>query len=188
MLSGVPNGTYILTSHEDGCLAFWDAKNETTPIHVRTIDSTNVNIPRGSYKSPSETFTFENRSLKWLGVVPPILDDTSLVIAGGQLSNLPQKGSDIFRLWAKSVKFSGGIHCRGTLPTSKNSVSSQLSPILFHVPSYRAPLPFITERMEPLVLLALLETGDIAAFSMPDCQPLAVAQTLPPAISFISLP
>jgi hypothetical protein len=34
----------------------------------------------------------------------------------------------------------------------------------------------------------MLETGEIAAFSLPDCQLLPVAQTLPPALSFVSPP
>src|SRR6202048_1971802 len=53
-----PSGTYILTCHEDGCLAFWDAKNEAAPIHVRTVDDTHVDIPRNSYASKGDAETF----------------------------------------------------------------------------------------------------------------------------------
>jgi syntaxin-binding protein 5 len=48
--------------------------------------------------------------------------------------------------------------------------------------------PFYNGTHEPLALLALLETGEIASFSLPDCQLLPVAQTLPPALSFVSPP
>ena len=88
-----PSGTYILTSHEDGCLAFWDARNEAAPLHVRTVDDTHVNIPRGSYTSrEDEVSTIREPIIQiaWCSATDP--EDTSIVVSGGQLSNLPDKG------------------------------------------------------------------------------------------------
>jgi syntaxin-binding protein 5 len=184
-----PSGTFILTCHEDGCLAFWDAKNEAAPVHVRTIDETYVNIPRGSYPSTEhdETFTIREPIVQvaWCSATDP--EDTSIVVTGGQLSNLPQKGMTFLdfgptpaNLIAEtlSTHFSRPRKQR-ILPTFSNPLSFSVIP---------RTSPFFNGTHEPLALLALLETGEIAAFSLPDCQLLPVAQTLPPALSFVSPP
>jgi syntaxin-binding protein 5 len=184
-----PTGTYILTCHEDGCLAFWDAKNEAAPLHVRTIDETHVNIPRNTYASKADTETFTIREpvvqAAWCSATDP--EDTSIVISGGQLSNLAQKGLTFLDFGlaptsligdALSTHFSQPRKQR-ILPTFSNALSFTVIP---------RTSPFYNGTHEPLALLALLETGEIAAFSLPDCQILPVAQTLPPALSFVSPP
>jgi hypothetical protein len=184
-----PSGTYILTCHEDGCLAFWDAKNEAAPLHVRTIDETHVNIPRNTYASKADTETFTIREpvvqAAWCSATDP--EDTSIVISGGQLSNLTQKGLTFLDFGlaptsligdALSTHFSQPRKQR-ILPTFSNALSFTVIP---------RTTPFYNGTHEPLALLALLETGEIAAFSLPDCQLLPVAQTLPPALSFVSPP
>jgi syntaxin-binding protein 5 len=184
-----PSGTFILTGHEDGCLAFWDAKNDAAPIHVRTIDETHVNIPRNSYgsKGDAETFTIREPIIQaaWCSATDP--DDTSIVISGGQLSNLPQKGLTYLDFGvapasligdAVSTFFSGPRKQR-ILPTFSNALSFTIIP---------RTSPFYNGTHEPLAILALLETGEVAAYALPDCQLLPVAQTLPPALSFVSPP
>lgn len=184
-----PTGSYILTCHDDGCLAFWDARNESAPLHVRTIDETHVNIPRGTYYTSKEDDTFTIREpivqVAWCSATDP--EDTSIVVAGGQLSNLPQKGLTFLDFGPTptnmipdtlATHFSRARKQR-ILHTFSNALSFTIIP---------RTTPFYNGTHEPLALLALLETGEIAAFSFPDCQLLPVAQTLPPAISFISPP
>jgi syntaxin-binding protein 5 len=182
-----PNGTYILTAHEDGCLAFWDAKTEASPVHVRTVDATHVNIPRGTYTHPSDTYTIRDPIVQvaWCSATDP--DDTSLVVIGGHLSNLHQKGLTYFDFGPSPTTLVGDYMAnyfasprkQRLLPTSSDPISCLILP---------SSSPFYNGTHEPLILLSILETGDLSAFSMPDCQPLAVAKTLPPAIAFISPP
>ena len=184
-----PSGTYILTCHEDGCLAIWDAKNEAAPIHVRTIDETHVNIHKSSYasKSDADTFTIREPILQaaWCSATDP--DDTSIIVSGGQISNLPQKGLTYLDFGVAPASLIGDAlstffsvpRKQRILPVFSNALSFTIIP---------RTSPFYNGTHEPLAILALLETGEVAAYSLPDCQLLPVAQTLPPALSFVSPP
>ncbi|KAK3067713.1 hypothetical protein LTS18_000967, partial [Coniosporium uncinatum] len=46
-----PNGTFILTGHEDGSLVFWDAKDGRL-LMARSLDATNINQP-GTGRAPT---------------------------------------------------------------------------------------------------------------------------------------
>lgn len=182
-----PNGTYILTAHEDGCLAFWDARTEGAPVHVRTIDDTFVNIPRGSYSAPSETMTIREPIVQVAWCSGTNVDDTSLVIAGGQLSNLPQKGLTYMDFGPPpSSLVSDSMSNYFARPRKQRILPTFSNPLSFTVIPRSSP--YYNGTHEPIVLLGLLETGELTAYSMPDCQPLQVAQTLPPALSFVSPP
>jgi syntaxin-binding protein 5 len=183
-----PSGTYVLTCHEDGCIAFWDAKNEAAPLHVRTVDETFVNIPRGSYQTKTEeTMTIREPIVQaaWCSATDP--EDTSILISGGQQSNLAQKGLTYFdfgpttgNLLAEHLSnHVSSPRKQRILPTFSQALSFTVIP---------RTSPFYNGTHEPLAVLALLETGEIASYSLPDCQPLPVAQTLPPAITFVSPP
>jgi syntaxin-binding protein 5 len=183
-----PSGTYILTCHEDGCLAFWDAKNEATPIHVRTVDETHVNIPRGTYH-PHEDDHFTIREpivqVAWCSATDP--EDTSIIVSGGQLSNLPDKGMTYLDFGVTPANLvTEHLSNYFARPRKQRILHTFSNPLSFTVIPRASP--FYNGTHEPLALLALLETGEIAAFSLPDCQLLPVAQTLPPALSFVSPP
>lgn len=188
-LSWSPSGSYIVTAHEDGCLAFWEAKNEGRPIHVRTLDESHVNIPKSSYavRGDDEEIVLRDPIVQIAWCSATDLEDTSIAVAGGQLSNMPQKGLTYLDFGttpqnligeALSNHFSRPRKQR-ILPTFSNALSFSIIP---------RSTPFYNGTHEPLALLAMLETGEIAAFSMPDCQLLPVAKTLPPALSFVSPP
>ena len=187
-LSWHPSGTYILTAHEDGCLAFWDARNEAAPLHVRTVDDTHVNIPRGSYTSrEDETLSIREPILQiaWCSATDP--EDTSIIVSGGQLSNLSDKGLTFLDFGVTPTSLIGdSISNHFARPRKSRILHTFSNPLSFTI--IPRTTPFYNGTHEPLALLASLETGEIAAFSLPDCQLLPVAQTLPPAISFVSPP
>lgn len=182
-----PSGSYILTAHEDGCLAFWDAKSDAAPIHVRTVDETRVNIPRGSYHSDEEPHTIREPIVQvaWCSATDP--DDTSIIVTGGQLSNLPDKGMTYMDFGITPANLIGDtLSNHFGMPRKQRIMHTFSNPLNFLVIPRSSP--FYNGTHEPIAILAMLETGEIAAFSLPDCLPLAVSQTLPPAISFVSPP
>ena len=183
-----PSGSYILTCHEDGCLAFWDAKNEAAPIHVRTVDETHVNIPRGSYiQRDEETHTIREPVVQaaWCSATDP--EDTSIIVSGGQQSNLPNKGLTFLDFGVGPTNVLGEhLSNHFARPRKQRILHTFSNPLSFTI--IPRTTPFYNGTHEPIALLATLETGEIAAFSLPDCQLLPVAQTLPPAISFVSPP
>jgi WD40 repeat protein len=182
-----PSGTYILTCHEDGCIAFWDAKNEATPLHVRTVDETFVNLPRGSYKSDAEMMTIREPIVQaaWCSATDP--EDTSILISGGQQSNLAQKGLTFFDFGPTAANLLAENLSNHIANPRKQRILQTFSQALSFTIIPRSS-PFYNGTHEPIAVLALLETGEIAAYSLPDCVLLPVAQTLPPAISFVSPP
>lgn len=184
-----PSGTYILTCYEDGCLAFWDAKNESAPLHVRTLDDTHVNIPRGIYSPQPDGETVIVREpisqVAWCSATDP--EDTSIIVAGGQLSNLLQKGLTFIDFGPTPTSLMGdAISNHFSRPRKQRILSTFSSALSFTIIPQSSP--FYNGTHEPIAVLALLEAGEITAYSLPDCQPLPVSQTLPPAISFASPP
>jgi len=187
-LTWSPSGAYILTAHEDGCLAFWDAKNEGRPIHVRTLDESHVNIPKGAYNvRRDEEMVVRDPIVQIAWCSATDVEDTSIVVSGGQLSNTPQKGLTFLDYGLTPTNLMGdNLSNHFSRPRKQRILPTFSNPLTFTI--IPRSTPFFNGTHEPLALLAMLETGEVAAFSMPDCEILPVAQTLPPALSFVSPP
>ncbi|KAF2444371.1 hypothetical protein P171DRAFT_464006 [Karstenula rhodostoma CBS 690.94] len=95
-----PTGTFVLTGHEDSSLVFWDPKDGRV-IQARTLTDTCVDKPGPGTFSPGAgpgTFALKSPIFKiaWCANEDP--DDTGVLVAGGQPSNIDAKSLTFFEL------------------------------------------------------------------------------------------
>lgn len=178
-----PTGTFILTGHEDSSLVIWDPKDGRI-IQARTLQDTNVNQPGpGTFSPGAGPGTFAIKSpifkLAWCANEDP--DDTGILIAGGQPSNITAKSLTFFEL--------------GRTPIY-NTSSWQLLADHFENPKRQRilPCPPGTEVIDlcliprssphfagcqdPIAIIALLASGELITLSFPSGMPISPTNQL----------
>jgi len=178
-----PTGTFVLTGHEDSSIVIWDAKDGRL-VQARTLQDTNVNKPCPGSFSPGATegsFALKSPIFKiaWCANQDP--DDTAILIAGGQPSNITPKSLTLFEM--------------GRTPIY-NTSSWQVLSDHFENPKRQRILPcppgsevvdlFLIPRSsphfagchDPLVIIALLASGELVTLSFPSGMPICPTNQL----------
>jgi len=178
-----PTGTFVLTGHEDSSIVIWDAKDGRL-VQARTLQDTNVNKPGPGSFSPGATegsFALKSPIFKiaWCANQDP--DDTAILIAGGQPSNITPKSLTLFEM--------------GRTPIY-NTSSWQVLSDHFENPKRQRILPcppgsevvdlFLIPRSsphfagchDPLVIIALLASGELVTLSFPSGMPICPTNQL----------
>lgn len=178
-----PTGTFVLTGHEDSSIVIWDAKDGRV-VQARTVQDTNVNKPGPGSFSPGVTegsFAMKSPIFKiaWCANQDP--DDTAILIAGGQPSNITPKSLTLFEM--------------GRTPIY-NTSSWQVLSDHFENPKRQRILPcppgsevvdlFLIPRSsphfagchDPLALVALLASGELVTLSFPSGMPICPTNQL----------
>ncbi|KAH9879880.1 hypothetical protein J1614_001904 [Plenodomus biglobosus] len=178
-----PTGTFVLTGHEDGSIVIWDTKDGRI-IQARTLQDTNVNKPGpGSFSPGAVEGSFSIKSpifkIAWCANQDP--DDTAILIAGGQPSNISPKSLTLFEL--------------GRTPIYSTS-SWQLLSDHFESPKRQRILPcppgtevvdlFLIPRAsphyagchDPLAIISLLASGELITLSFPSGMPITPTNQL----------
>lgn len=178
-----PTGTFILTGHEDSSVVIWDNKDGRL-VQARTLQDTNVNKPGpGSFSPGAVEGTFALKSpifkIAWCANQDP--DDTAILIAGGQPSNISPKSLTLLEL--------------GRTPIY-NTSSWQVLSDHFENPKRQRILPcppgtevvdlFLIPRSsphyagchDPIAVIALLASGELITLSFPSGMPITPTNQL----------
>ncbi|KAH9862222.1 hypothetical protein IAQ61_010425 [Plenodomus lingam] len=178
-----PTGTFVLTGHEDGSIVIWDTKDGRI-VQARTLQDTNVNKPGpGSFSPGAVEGSFSVKSpifkIAWCANQDP--DDTAILIAGGQPSNISPKSLTLFEL--------------GRTPIY-NTSSWQVLSDHFENPKRQRILPcppgtevidlFLIPRSsphyagchDPIAIISLLASGELITLSFPSGIPITPTNQL----------
>ncbi|KAI9799011.1 MAG: hypothetical protein M1825_004907 [Sarcosagium campestre] len=185
-----PTGTFVLTGHEDSSLVVWDPKDGRI-IMARTIQDTNVQLPSAAVGLNSNTrgnITVKEPIFKisWCAKENP--DDTGILVAGGASTTLPTKGLTFLELgptpayatssWQILSAHFENPKRQGVLPTPPQAdvVDFCLIP--------RAS-PHFAGASDPVAVLALLSSGEVATLSFPSGFPISPSNHLHVSLSFV---
>ncbi|KAI9680137.1 MAG: hypothetical protein M1829_001374 [Trizodia sp. TS-e1964] len=185
-----PTGTFIMTAHEDSSLVFWDPKDGRI-VMARTLQDVNVNKPgasAGSFGSNPGTFSLKEPIFRvsWCAKENP--DDTGILLAGGASTTLLTKGLTFMELgptptyatssWQILSDHFASPKKQHILPTPPNAevVDFCLIP--------RAS-PYFAGAQDPIAVIALLSSGEIATLSFPTGYAIPPINQLHVSLSFV---
>lgn len=185
-----PTGTFILTTHEDSCMVFWDTKDGRI-VQTRTIQDSHVHIPGaplGMDADPSGVFSVREPIFRvaWCSGENP--DHTSLVIAGGNSTAMHAKGLTLFELgntppyltssWEVLSEHFASPKRQRVLPTPTTAGVVDFCLIPKTSPHYHGA-------NDPVAVLAILESGELALLQFPDGHPLSPSYLLPVSLALM---
>jgi syntaxin-binding protein 5 len=178
-----PTGTFILTGHEDSSIVIWDAKDGRV-IQARTLQDTNVDKPGPGTFSPGAvegSFALKSPIFKiaWCANQDP--DDTAILIAGGQPSNITPKSLTLFEMGRTPIYNTSTWQVLSD--HFKNPKKQRILPCppgsevvdLFLIP--RAS-PHFAGCHDPLAIIALLASGELLTLSFPTGMPICPTNQL----------
>ncbi|KAG0642875.1 lethal giant larvae like, C-terminal-domain-containing protein [Tuber brumale] len=186
-----PTGTFICTTHEDSCLVIWDSRDGRV-VQARTLQDTNVNIPCGPQPGiPSETEgTIIVRQplfkVSWCCTDNP--DDTSILVAGGNLSVMPNKGLTLLDLGPTPNMLTSSIQLVSDHFASPRRQRVLPTPADLDVVDFcllPQTSPHYAGSHDPVAVIALLASGELVTLSFPDGQPISPALVFHPSLSLI---
>ncbi|KAK3689620.1 lethal giant larvae like, C-terminal-domain-containing protein [Podospora appendiculata] len=177
-----PSGTFILTSHEDGSLVFWDAKDGRL-ITARSIYATKVNEPgsRPSEPTPVAPIT----KISWCCKENP--DDTALLIAGGQALDDPEQGMTFIELGLTPIYATSSWEILAAHFGGKRRLTLQTPPgakVLNYCLIPRTS-PHFAGTQDPIAVLTMLTSGELITLSFPSGFPISPTNMLHPSLSFV---
>ncbi|PWW71703.1 hypothetical protein C7212DRAFT_287621 [Tuber magnatum] len=186
-----PTGTFICTTYEDSCLVIWDSRDGSI-VQARTLQDTNVNIPCGpkpSMLSETEGTMIVRQPLfkvSWCCTDNP--DDTSILVAGGNLSVMPNKGLTLLDLGptpnmlTSSVQF---VSDHFSSPRRQRILPTPADLDVIDFCLLPRTSPHHAGSHDPVAVIALLASGELATLSFPDGQPISPAAVFHPSLSLI---
>lgn len=178
-----PTGTFVLTGHEDSSIVIWDPKDGRI-IQARTLQDTNVNKPGpGSFSPGAVDGSFALKSpifkIAWCANQDP--DDTAILIAGGQPSNISAKSLTLFELgrtpiyntssWQVLSDHFENPKRQRILPCPPGAEVVDLCLIPRSSPHYAGC-------HDPIAIIALLSSGELISLSFPSGMPISPTNQL----------
>jgi syntaxin-binding protein 5 len=185
-----PTGTFILTGHEDSSIVIWDPKDGRI-IQARTLQDTNVNTPGPGTFSPGAaqgTFALKSPIFKiaWCANEDP--DETGILVAGGQPSNISAKSLTFFELartpiyntssWQVLSDHFENPKRQRILPCPPGAEVIDLCLIPRSSPHYAGC-------QDPLAIIALLASGELVTLSFPSGMPICPTNQLPLSMTLV---
>ncbi|KAL5120360.1 Lethal(2) giant larvae sro7 [Pleosporales sp. CAS-2024a] len=178
-----PTGTFVLTGHEDSSIVIWDTKDGRV-VQARTLQDTNIDKPgpgslspgavKGSVAVKSPIF-----KVAWCANQDP--DDTAILIAGGQPSNMIPKSLTLFELgrtpiyststWQSLSEHFENPKRQRILPCPQGSEVVDL----FLIPRSS---PHFAGCHDPIAIIALLASGELLTLSFPSGMPITPTNQL----------
>ena len=184
-----PTGTFVLTGHDDGSLVFWDHQKDGRVVMARTLTETQVDQPGSAARSPAGDESGVKEPLfkiLWCANGDP--DDTGMLIAGGTSATMPVKGLTFFEFgrtpvyqtasWQVLSQHFDSPKRQRMLPTPPNAEVVDFCLIPRASPHYGGAY-------DPIALLALLSSGEMASMSFPSGYPISPTNQLHISLSFI---
>ena len=184
-----PTGTFILTTHEDSCMVFWDTKDGRI-VQTRTIQDSHVHIPGAPLGMNADGGVFNVREpifrVAWCSGENP--ENTSLVIAGGNSTGIHANGLTLLELgntppyltssWEVLSEHFASPKRQRILPTPTNAGVVDFCLIPKTSPHYAGA-------SDPVAVLAILDSGELALLHFPDGHPLSPTYLLPVSLCLV---
>ncbi|KAI1826615.1 lethal giant larvae like, C-terminal-domain-containing protein [Xylaria intraflava] len=178
-----PTGTFVLTAHDDASLVFWDTSKDGRQVMARTLYDFNVDrpVPHPENSRPKHPYL----KIAWCCKNNP--EDSGLLIAGGQTLDHPPSGLTFVELgitpnYATSSWEVLADYCKGKKKSVLETPAGAEVANFFLVP--RAS-PHFAGAQDPIVVLALLSSGEIITMSFPSGYPISPTNQLHPSLSFV---
>lgn len=178
-----PTGTFVLTGHEDSSIVIWDTKDGRI-VQARTIQDVDVDKPGPGNFSPGAvdgTFALKSPIFKiaWCANQDP--DDTAILIAGGQPSNISAKSLTLFELGRTPIYNTSTWQLLSD--HFKNPKRQRILPCppgsevvdLFLIPRTS---PHFAGCHDPIAIIALLASGELITLSFPSGMPICPTNQL----------
>jgi syntaxin-binding protein 5 len=178
-----PTGTFVLTGHEDSSIVIWDAKDGRI-VQARTLQDTNVDKPGpGSFSPGAVEGSFALKSpifkIAWCANQDP--DDTAILVAGGQPSNIVPKSLTLFEMGRTPVYATSSWQALSE--HFENPKRQRILPCppgsevvdLFLIPRSS---PHFAGCHDPIAIIALLASGELLTLSFPSGMPIAPTNQL----------
>jgi syntaxin-binding protein 5 len=178
-----PNGTFILTGHDDSTFAIWDSKNGKLLLarSVEQGNTTGAGSTPGSFSPNSPLFR-----MAWCSKPNP--DDTGILIAGGVPMNSFGRSLTFLNLgptpvyatssWQILTSHFENPKSQRTLPTPPNIEVVDFCIIPRKSPHYAGC-------HDPIAIVALLASGEITTLSFPSGHPITPTNQLHPSLTFV---
>ncbi|KAJ4365833.1 Lethal(2) giant larvae sro7 [Neocucurbitaria cava] len=178
-----PTGTFVLTGHEDGSIVTWDPKDGRV-VQARTLQDTNVDKPGpGSFSPGAVEGSFALKSpifkIAWCANQDP--DDTAILIAGGQQSNISAKSLTLFELGRTPVYATSSWQIlSGHFENPKRQRILPCPPGAEVVDLCLIPRssPHYAGCHDPIAIIALLASGELITMSFPSGMPISPTNQL----------
>ena len=185
-----PTGTFILTTHDDGSLVFWDPKDGRI-VMARTIQDVDVNKPgTGSSTQGSAPGTFSLKEpiyrVSWCCKENP--DDTGLLIAGGLPTTQLSRGLTFFDLGVTpNYQTSSWQALSNHLASPKHTMTLSTPPNAEVVNFCLIPRvsPHFAGAQDPIAVIVLLSSGELITLSFPSGHPISPTNMLHISLSFV---
>lgn len=185
-----PTGTFILACYEDASIVIWDPRDGRL-LMARTLEDTRVDKPVSGLQQAGSTGQMglrrdPVRQVAWCAGQDP--DDTSILIAGAGLGDLPTKGISYWELgrtpnyatssWDVLYKYFETPKRQRIFPTPCGTevVDFCLIP---------RSSPHFAGAQEPTSLIGILGSGDITTLSFPNGSPISSTQHLHPSLMLV---
>ncbi|KAK9777638.1 putative Lethal giant larvae (Lgl)-like C-terminal domain-containing protein [Seiridium cardinale] len=177
-----PTGTFILTAHDDGSLAFWDSKDGRL-VMARDLYEFNIDkpVPNSGNSKPKQPYV----RIAWCCKENP--EDSGLLIAGGQSLDQPANGLTFIELgltpnYQTSSWQALADYCRGKRTNVLETPAGAEVMEFFLIPRYS---PHFAGAQDPIAVMTLLSSGELLTLSFPSGFPISPTNQLHPSLSFV---
>lgn len=182
-----PNGTFVLTVHEDTSLVLWDSK-DGRKLHARTIQSTNIDEPgqSGSNEAASSGPKEPITRIAWCAKENP--DDTGIMIAGGMPASDPNKGFTFMDMGpTPNYATSSWQVLQSYFSKTRKHINLPIPPGAYANTFCLIPRtsPYFGGAHDPIAILAVLSSGELLTMSFPSGHAITPTNMLHPYLSFV---
>ena len=186
-----PTGTFVITGHEDGSLAFWDTLKDGRLVMARTLTDTNITTPGAPTTgglTPGGPMAVKEPLFRvaWCANQDP--EDTALLVAGGQSTRSPTKGLTLFEMGRTPVYSTSSWDIfRQYFESPKRQRILPTPPGAEVIDFCLVPraTPHFAGAHDPVAMIALLSSGELLTMSFPSGMPISPTNQLHPSISFV---
>ncbi len=185
-----PNGTFILTGHEDSSLVVWDI-NDGRIIMARTLTDSNVHRPgtaSSSYGASPGTFSLKEPLFRVAWCCKENADDTGILIAGGSPTTMPTKGLTFLELGPTPIYTTSSWQVLAShFETPKRQrilPTPPMAEVIDFCPIPRTS-PYYSGSHDPIAIIALLSSGEMVTLSFPSGHPISPTNQLHVSLSFV---
>ncbi|KAI1501518.1 lethal giant larvae like, C-terminal-domain-containing protein [Biscogniauxia marginata] len=178
-----PTGTFILTAHDDGSLVFYDTGKDGRVVLARTLYDSVIDQPAPHQPSPNPKHPY----LRIAWCCKQNLEDSGLLIAGGQTLNGPPMGLTFIELgitpnYATSSWQVLADYLKGKRQSILETPVGAEVANFFLIPRQS---PHFAGAQDPIAVLSLLSSGEVITMSFPSGYPISPTNQLHPSLSFV---
>ncbi|KAJ5290514.1 uncharacterized protein N7443_010767 [Penicillium atrosanguineum] len=184
-----PNGTFVLTVHDDTSLVLWDTK-DGRKLHARTIQATNIDQPGMTRSDPAaEEFSGPKEPItKVTWCAKESADDTGLLVAGGRYVGDPNKGLTFLDMGPTPNYQTSSWQILSTyLERSRRHMNLPIPPGAHAITYCLIPRadPYFAGAHDPIAILVVLSSGELVTMSFPSGHAITPTNMLHPFLSFV---